>query len=136
MNKKYRKSVKNLKKLKTLIALTTDIWTCRQTKGFVTVTAHFISHDFNFRSVVLETVITTKNHAAQNIAEELTHVCSKWEILDKVFCVVTDDAANMSSAIKNIMNLSHLPCFAHTLNLVVQDSVKNIREMQITKDKS
>ncbi len=77
----------------------------------------------------------TKNHAAQNIAEELTHVCSKWEIIDKVYCVVTDNAANMSSAIKNIMNLRHLPCFVHTLNLVVQDSVKNVREMQITKDK-
>lgn len=117
------------------IALTTDIWTSRQTKGYITVTAHFISPDFECKSFVLETVRMTKNHTAQNIAEELTHACNKWKIMDKIYCVVTDSAANMCSAVKNIMSLRHLPCFAHTLNLVVQDSLKNVEEMQAVKDK-
>ena len=33
------------------------------------------------------------------------------------------------------MKLRHLPCFAHTLNLVVQDAMKNAREMHEIKDK-
>ena len=117
------------------IALTTDIWTSRQTQGFITVTAHFVSNDFTIRSVVLETARITKCHTAENIAEELTSICEKWKILDKIFCVVTDNAANMTSAIKKHMKLRHLPCFAHTLNLVVQEAMKNSTELLEIKGK-
>lgn len=117
------------------IALTTDIWTSRQTQGFITVTAHFISSDYNVKSAVLETARMTKNHTAENIAEDLTSICNKWNILSKICCVITDNAANMTSAIKSHMKLRNIPCFAHTLNLVVQDSLKNTKDLQIVKDK-
>lgn len=33
------------------------------------------------------------------------------------------------------MSLRHLPCFAHTLNLVMQDAMSKVREMQVVKNK-
>ncbi len=40
----------------------------------------------------------------------------------------------MTAAIKQ-MNVRHTPCFAHTLNLVVQDSIKNTEDVQKLKEK-
>lgn len=117
------------------IALTTDIWTSRQTQAYLTVTAHFVTNDYAIRSVVLETTKIVKCHTAENIAEELTSICNRWKILEKIFCVVTDNAANMTSAIKKHMKLRHLPCFGHTLNLVVQESKRNAKEVFEVKDK-
>lgn len=124
---------KELEKAKD-IALTTDIWTSRQTKGFITVTAHFISPEWELKSAVLETVRLTKAHTANNIAEELQLICNKWNMMDKVCSIVTDNAANMVSAIK-AMNIRQIPCFAHTLNLAVQTAVKDTNDVERVKEK-
>ena len=42
----YDREVERVRKeleMTNLVALTTDLWTLRQTKGYITVTAHFIS---------------------------------------------------------------------------------------------
>ena len=111
------------------ISLITDIWTSRQTKAFITVTAHYISPEWILKSAVLDTVRMVKSHTADNIAEEIRHICNKWEISEKIRSIVTDNAANMTAAVKQ-MNVRHLPCFAHSLNLVVQDSIKNTEDVQ------
>ncbi len=54
--------------------------------------------------------------------------------LDKIHSIVTDNAANMTVAIKR-MNVRHIPCIAHTLNQVVQDSIKNTEDVQKLKEK-
>lgn len=107
------------------VSLTTDLWTSRKTQGFITVTTHFISPEWELKSMVLETPRMSKSHTAENIAEEISRVCNKWNIKEKVCSVVTDNAANMSSAITHHLKLRHLPCFAHTLNLVVSDAIKH-----------
>lgn len=93
------------------ISLTTDIWTSWQTHGFITVSAHFISPEWELKSVVSETARMVNSYTAENIAEELTRVCNNWHILNKVCSVVTDNAANMSSAVTSHMKLRHLPYF-------------------------
>ncbi|XP_045104974.1 E3 SUMO-protein ligase ZBED1-like [Portunus trituberculatus] len=65
------------------ISLTTDIWTSRQTMGYITVTAHFISPEWTLRSVVLATARMTNSHTKENIAEEITRICNEWDILHK-----------------------------------------------------
>ncbi|KAK4323032.1 hypothetical protein Pmani_006216 [Petrolisthes manimaculis] len=117
------------------ISLTTDIWTSRQTQGFITVTAHFISPEWELKSVVLETARIVKAHTAENIAKEKTNICNKWNILEKICSIVTDNASNMISAITTYMKRRHVPCFAHTLNLVVNDSINNVNEVLHVKNK-
>jgi hypothetical protein len=43
--------------------------------------------------------------------------------------VVTDNASNMLLACK-IIKLEHLPCFAHTLNLTVEDGIKKTENLE------
>ncbi len=77
---------------------------------------------------MLDTVRMVKSHITDNIAEEIRLVYNKWDISDKIHSVVTDNAANMTAAMKQ-MNVCHILCFAHTLNLVVQDSIKNTEDV-------
>lgn len=117
------------------VSVTTDIWTSRQTRGFLTVTVHYISSNWNMKSAVLETARMKNDHSAENIAEELTRIFKQWDILDKVYCIVTDNGANIVAAVNKHMRAKHLPCFAHTLNLVVQDAIKNTNEIKNVQEK-
>lgn len=117
------------------LALTTDIWSSRQTRGYITVTIHYITSEWVLKSSVLETARLTKDHTAENIATELTDICNKWDILDKVSCIVTDSGANIVAAVAKCMQKKQLPCFAHLLNLVVQDFIKNSDELKEVLDK-
>ena len=101
------------------VCLTTDIWTSRTTEGNITVTCHFISESWQMLSFVLETFNLCVSHTAENIAAELLRIADEWNITEKVVAIVTDNAANMVAAVR-ITGWKHVPCFAHTPNLIVQ----------------
>lgn len=46
-----------------------------------------------------------------------------------MFAIASDNAANIVAAIKQT-EWKHIPCFAHTLNLIVQDSLKEISDIK------
>jgi len=52
----------------------------------------------------------------------MTSELNSWGILDKITAIVTDSGANIKSAIR-LMNIQHIPCTAHKLNLVVQQAL-------------
>lgn len=51
----------------------------------------------------------------------------EWGIYDKITAVVTDNAANMSATAR-LGGWKHLPCFPHSLNLIVQAGLKEVSE--------
>ena len=55
---------------------------------------------------------------------------SSWDIKDIVFAIVTDNASNTVAA-----DIHHTPCFAHTLNFVVMDSLKELTGFSATRKK-
>ena len=88
------------------------------------MTCHFIDKEWNYLSYVLNTYNVTTSHTAENIASELKAVTNKWNITEKVICTVTDNASNMTAAVR-LTPWKHLPCFAHTLNLIVQNAINS-----------
>ena len=52
------------------IALSTDIWTSIATQAYITVTAHFISPNWELNTFLLQTASFPENHTAENIAEK------------------------------------------------------------------
>ena len=110
-------------KVKKELDESTDIWTSRQTQSYCRVTVQFITDTWHLKSAALETFEFNCDHTAENITLKLNTVATKWGLNNKVVCVVTDNASNMLSAISQT-GWRYLPWFAHTSNLIVQDSIK------------
>ncbi|XP_035799093.1 E3 SUMO-protein ligase ZBED1-like [Amphiprion ocellaris] len=71
------------------------------------------------QSCNLATIHVAVQHTADNISELLVKITDDWDITSKVHTVVTDSGANMVSAVWKTY-WKHIPCFAHTLNLIVK----------------
>ncbi|XP_055522567.1 E3 SUMO-protein ligase ZBED1-like [Wyeomyia smithii] len=106
------------------ICLTSDGWTSVTNSGFYALTAHFIDKNGEMKSYLLECSEFTFKHTAENIAEWISNVLRKFEIEYKITAIVTDNATNMR-ATANILKIRHVRCFAHSLNLVVQNAIAN-----------
>ncbi|KAH8344489.1 hypothetical protein KR084_006217, partial [Drosophila pseudotakahashii] len=122
---KCKERLQNLLKCVNYCSITSDGWTSRANVNYLTVTCHFILKD-KLRSAVLFTcpLINDTNHSGQNIADSINKVLDEWNIREKVVAVVTDNAQSMKKAC-TILQKFNLPCFAHTLNLVMQDVLKH-----------
>lgn len=70
------------------------------------------------------------HHTGIRIYREIKTILQTWGIYDKVNFFVSDNASNMVSAAKYFEGdgLPHFGCFAHKLNLVVQDALAEIKE--------
>jgi len=128
INKEYYRGVYILKEIlyKTqYIAITCDTWTSSSTETYLSATCHFINSDFELKSAILsiKKLLDVTNHTAENIANSLESIFLEWNIRDKIICIVTDNASAMIKACE-LLKIKNLPCFAHTVNLVVQDSIK------------
>ncbi|XP_067624168.1 E3 SUMO-protein ligase ZBED1-like isoform X3 [Eurosta solidaginis] len=124
MYEQCRSKLRDLLSAVEYLAITTDCWTSAATESYITVTCQFIDPDFSMRTAVLSTMplLEATNHNADNIAKSLHDIFINYDILDKVTYIVTDNASNITKACE-ILKKKNLPCLAHTLNLVVQNSL-------------
>jgi len=104
------------------VAITTDIWTSINTDSYLTLTIHFLSETV-LKTFVLCTKKLESNHTSVYLSEIMTNELNNWNIFHKVVAVVTDGGANIKAAVR-LMNLCHLPCIAHKLNLIVQQALQ------------
>ena len=100
----------------------------------VLLLCYFLTSNWTLKTAVLETFEFNESHTADNIVKELKRVANNWGIAEKVVCAVTDNASNMVAAIAKA-GWRHVPCFAHTLNLIVQDSIKASDELSAIQHK-
>lgn len=56
------------------LALTTDLWTSKANKGYITITCHFVSKEFKLMSAIFSIgqLLTHTNHTSSNMASTLT----------------------------------------------------------------
>ena len=64
------------------------------------------------------------DHTAENISAELVKIVNEQGIADKTCCIITDSDANMMAAVR-LTQWRHIPCFAHIINLIVQEATDN-----------
>ncbi|KAK0134110.1 Zinc finger BED domain-containing protein 1 [Merluccius polli] len=132
MEKKHQEIKEKLKvvlKETECVALTTDIWTSVATEAYLGVTCHFLGEDWEMKSLSLTTMPLEERHTAANIADWLEETTAKFQIpFEKVKAVVHDNGANVVAAAR-ILRERHgwasVRCAGHTLNLVVQSTLKN-----------
>ncbi|XP_063902930.1 E3 SUMO-protein ligase ZBED1-like [Zophobas morio] len=106
--------------------ITTDIWTDSfNTRSFMGITVHFFNMG-ELKSVNIGVIMLEKSHTGEYICEKLNDLCVQWNIdKEKVTAIVTDNGSNVvKGAYLCFGKKKHLPCFAHTLNLVVTNALK------------
>ncbi len=103
------------------VAMTTDMWTSRASDQYIGVTAHFIRPEWTIDRFTLENKELPPPHDNLHIAESLESVLQDWKLdKSKMSAIVTDNASNITKAVREVMALPNVPCFGHTLNLVVK----------------
>ncbi|KAF2882058.1 hypothetical protein ILUMI_24106 [Ignelater luminosus] len=130
----FKEKLSNIENL----TLTTDMWSeTMSMRSFLGITAHFgVGNEL--LSITLGVYQSNERHTSEHIAEMLLKTCTEWGTdRDKISSVVTDNVANMVKAIDLAFGKKHIPCFAHTLNLVAQNSMQQCTELRslITKVK-
>lgn len=131
LDKKYEDTKNKMKKAlreTDSMALTTDIWTSVATEAYMGVTCHYLKN-WKMVSHCLTTMPLEERHTAANIAEWIEEVIAKFSIpLEKIKAIVHDNGDNVIAAAK-ILHEKHgwasVKCAGHTLNLVVQNSLKS-----------
>lgn len=103
-----------------------------QTRSFLGVTIHFIEN-LEMCSATLGVYELSERHTAEYIAEKIELTCKEWDIQNnKVIAIITDNASNMVKASEIIFGKKrHIPCFAHTLNLVAQRAIENVEGLNV-----
>lgn len=105
------------------MCLTTDGWTSLSNTSFVAVTAHYIDQNSIHKSVLLGCSEFEPWHNWNYLISE----AANWGISNKISGVITDNAPNIVAAVKST-TWRNFPCFAHTVNLIVQHGLNVIKE--------
>ncbi|KAJ8571857.1 hypothetical protein ON010_g4976 [Phytophthora cinnamomi] len=116
----YRRRVRLAMKVGCLyFPITSDIWTARNYKSYISVTVHYVDDDFCPQSWTLEVKELPGMHDGAVVAAAIEKILEEWSLL-KSYCVrfVRNGGSNMVSAC-NKLCVKHMACFAHCLHLVV-----------------
>ena len=108
------------------LSLTTDMWTSRSGDGYISLTAHYITADFEMKHNNLTTCHLPGTHDHTNIAAALRNLAEQWviDLDDQVTCFTTDNGSNIVKMLRDDLQKMHIPCAGHTLNLSVEAALK------------
>ncbi|KAJ4941207.1 hypothetical protein JOQ06_027494, partial [Pogonophryne albipinna] len=101
-------------------------------RGFLGVTAHYFEKDeerIELKSNLLACDRFKGSHTAERICEQFEAVCDEYSIKNKIDYIISDNAANMHQETVDaaLAKKQRLQCFAHTLQLVVGDGLKETK---------
>lgn len=138
----YYKMKVNLKKIlnenDSKFSFTIDGWTAPNFQSYYGITIHFIDNNWKFQSLTLDFVPSNGKHSGKDIANFFLSIIKDYGIQKKVQGITLDNAAANTTFIQELSVLmnnehivfdiedQHFRCFAHIINLAVQDVLKLI----------
>ncbi|XP_039032840.1 zinc finger BED domain-containing protein RICESLEEPER 2-like [Hibiscus syriacus] len=133
------KTMRLLEKIRSKIAITTDMWTSsNQKKGFMSITSHLIDDNWEMQSRIMRFIYVPCPHTAEVLADVLYESLCDWNIDRKISTVTVDNCSTNDLMIHLLLDklslnslilggeLFHMRCCAHILNLIVQDGLSVI----------
>jgi len=105
---------------------TTDMWSSVNSDPYMSYTIHYVSKEWDLRSIALGTMYFPQDHNGENLAEAITDTLQSWGLdSNNQVCITTDNGSNILRAVKTILNWTHLPCFGHNLHLAIGNTLKD-----------
>lgn len=101
------------------VSLTTDVWTTSTGRHFIGITCLIINDSFQLESYALTCREADDSHTAENVKTLLEEVIAEFKInKSKIVAITTDIAPHIVSAV-SMLQIDHVPCFAHCVNFFV-----------------
>lgn len=131
---------------KSKISFTIDGWTSVANKSFYGITAHFVDSNWELQSVVLDFIPSNGKHTGEDIAAIFYKSLKFFHIENKCGGITVDNAAANTTFMEELQILmekndirfdakqQHFRCFAHILNLGIQDTLKLMKLQDMTYD--
>ena len=104
------------------------------------VTAQWVDRDFVLYESLLSFQHLIGKHDGENLGTAIYNILDSFHIVDKLFCVTTDNASNNMSTLQKLQNLMlihkgikwdykvhHVRCMNHCINLGVQTFLKTYK---------
>lgn len=116
------------------ISLTSDLWTSRTNDPYLALTLHYMSETFSMKRFCLGNEYCPGEKTAECISDKICMILNDWDLasLTIPIYVVTDNGKNISKAVRDKSNWTHLRCFAHTLQLALKDAKNETPGMNAT----
>ncbi|KAL0329124.1 UNVERIFIED_CONTAM: putative AC transposase [Sesamum radiatum] len=123
------------------VSLTTDIWTSDHSHvAYCCLTAHFVDDSWELQKKILAFRKMSYPHDGETSFNFMKEMILEWNLDKKLFSIVVDNATNNDVMIRKVkdwilydllvardVDLLHVRCSAHILNLIVQDGLNEIR---------
>ena len=124
MNDSVTDKVKGILQNADNMSFTTDIWTAPHANDcFLSFTAHIMTKEFDNHCVVLRAYHFDERHTAEQVTVTLDQIMIEYGIpKSKIHYIVSDNASAMVKGVTDV-DVPHLSCFLHTLNLIINNSI-------------
>jgi hypothetical protein len=96
VHKKVYETLQNVNHL----SLTVDGWSDRRGRGFLGITCHFLDKQMLPQAYLIDFMRIKSPHTSDNIQRQTEYVLDSFNIKEKVFRIITDNASNMIKAYK------------------------------------
>ncbi|KAJ8875954.1 hypothetical protein PR048_023862 [Dryococelus australis] len=118
-------------------SLMTDGWTSYAVDSYLSLTAHYMTANFEIKFTMVNCFHMKSSHTAANIEKELSELFSQLNVPTSIpiVYVVTNNAYYIKTAVENV-NWNRLSCFVHTLRLIIHDAKNSTPGVEATCKKS
>ena len=101
-------------------SVTTDLWSFVAQDCYLSLTAHFISRDYEWKQACPHAVPFNGSHTGPEVASLISNCSEGWGIYNKLHIVVQDNGSNFVAGLRDA-GIPNLPRLAYTLQLVIVD---------------
>jgi hypothetical protein len=113
------------------VSITSDAATLDNGGSYITVTAHYITAQWEMRNVALLVTRLQGSHTGEYVRDLLDLTVQAWEAEGRIFAAVTDNGANFVKAARISSHINdELRCACHTLQVALKDAVHSQPALQ------
>ena len=123
------------------VSIALDAWTSPNHKAFLAIQAYYITSDWKYRYALIGFEELHGSHTGENIAKVVKETLKRYSLEGRLFAITTDNAGNNGTMAANIegqlqtinnniawdVDILHIPCLAHVVQLVVTAFLKGIK---------
>ena len=106
------------------ISYDTDIWTSGAHDAYISLIGHAVLSNFDQQYIVLHSRPFPERHTSNNISHIINEMIDHWGIPhSKCHVICHDNASNVTGAVTSEAEIGSIPCFIHTSQLIIKDSL-------------